>query len=114
VEHLKDLKHINMEIEQDKDQEISLFKSKFNKNNLSNSDERHNIQFDNILYYISNIDDEHSSRVARISLIILLLKPVGHVSRDVQKIIEYLGGHLVRSLVIKCQVNNSPFRLKIS
>jgi hypothetical protein len=30
VEPFKDLKHINMEIEQDKDPEISLLKSKFN------------------------------------------------------------------------------------
>jgi hypothetical protein len=30
VQPLKDLKHINMEIEQDKDPEISLLKSKYN------------------------------------------------------------------------------------
>jgi hypothetical protein len=41
VEALKDLKHINMEIEQDKDPEISLLKSKFSRNKMSKSEELH-------------------------------------------------------------------------
>ena len=55
---LSDFKDFDMSVEQSKDDELMSLKSKIDGGDLGKDNQRHYLVVENLVYYISNIDDD--------------------------------------------------------